>query len=180
MHTPEGASALWCPMARDCNSRRVIELQAKVRELEDMLAAVGAGGVEPLRKADHLRGATKMVPSDHLRDATEMIEKQPSKLSDSEIDAIAEAMPGGLDGFLKGWGWRQFARAVIGAAGGEDALDAAPQQPVPAVQGDALTREQIRDVFLANGFTIKEGLTDLRPYVYDAAYALLARAHGIT
>lgn len=49
-------------MARDCNSRRVIELQAKVRELEDMLAAVGAGGVEPLRKADHFRDATQMVP----------------------------------------------------------------------------------------------------------------------
>jgi hypothetical protein len=29
-------------------------------------------------------------------------------------------MPGGLDGFLKGWGWRQFARAV---------LEAAPQPP---------------------------------------------------
>lgn len=52
-------------------------------------------------------------------------------------------------------------------------LAAAPQPP--AVQRDTLTREQIRDVFLANGFTIKEGLTDLKPYVYDAAYALLAR-----
>ena len=32
------------------------------RELEEMLAAVGAGGVEPLRKADHFRDATQMVP----------------------------------------------------------------------------------------------------------------------
>lgn len=38
-------------MARDCNDRRVIELQARVQELEEMLAAVGAGGVEPLRKS---------------------------------------------------------------------------------------------------------------------------------
>lgn len=49
-------------IARDCNSRRVVELQAKVQELEAMLAAVGAGGVEPLRRHDHFRGVTKMVP----------------------------------------------------------------------------------------------------------------------
>ena len=79
-------------MARDCNSRRVIELQAKVRELEDMLAAVGAGGVEPLRRCDHFRDATKMVPSDHLRDATEMIgaNEAPARkpLTDRQIQDI--------------------------------------------------------------------------------------------
>ena len=36
-------------------------------------------------------------------------------LTDERIDAIADAMPGGLEGFLRGWGWRQFARAVIEA-----------------------------------------------------------------
>jgi hypothetical protein len=35
---------------------------------------------------------------------------------------------------------------------------------------------QIREIFLANGFTIKEGQTDLKPYVYAAARALLAAA----
>jgi hypothetical protein len=39
-----------------------------------------------------------------------------------------------------------------------------------------VTRAQIRKVFLANGFTIKEGLDDLKEYVYEAAEALL-RAH---
>ena len=34
-------------------------------------------------------------------------------MTDNEIDEIAQSMPGGLDGFLKHWGWRQFARAVI-------------------------------------------------------------------
>jgi len=34
-------------------------------------------------------------------------------LTDEQIDAIADAMPGGLEGFMKGWGWRQFARAVL-------------------------------------------------------------------
>lgn len=34
-------------------------------------------------------------------------------LTDEQIDAVAESMPGGLAGFLKGWGWRQFAREIL-------------------------------------------------------------------
>lgn len=34
--------------------------------------------------------------------------------------------------------------------------------------------EQIREIFMAHGFTIKEGQTDLKPYVYAAARALLS------
>lgn len=45
------------------------------------------------------------------------------------------------------------------------------QQPAQVVP-DAV----IRDVFLSNGFTIKEGCSDLKPYVYSAARALLAMA----
>jgi len=37
-----------------------------------------------------------------------------------------------------------------------------------------VTDEQIREVFMANGFTIKPGNDDLKPYVYKAARALLA------
>lgn len=33
-------------------------------------------------------------------------------LTDERITKLAEMMPGGLDGFLKGWGWQQFARAI--------------------------------------------------------------------
>lgn len=36
-------------------------------------------------------------------------------LTVEQIDGIADAMPGGLEGFMEGWGWRQFARAVIEA-----------------------------------------------------------------
>jgi len=36
-----------------------------------------------------------------------------------------------------------------------------------------LTQERIRSVFLAHGFTIKEGHADLKPYVYEAAKALI-------
>ena len=38
-----------------------------------------------------------------------------------------------------------------------------------------LSDEEIRDVFLTHGFTIKPGETDLRPYVYEAARALLSK-----
>lgn len=39
-----------------------------------------------------------------------------------------------------------------------------------------LAKDQIRKILLENGFTIKDGQTDLKPYVYQAAAALLAAA----
>jgi hypothetical protein len=39
-----------------------------------------------------------------------------------------------------------------------------------------IKKERIRQIFLAAGFTIKDGQTDLKDYVYDAAYALLDEA----
>lgn len=47
-------------------------------------------------------------------------------------------------------------------------------RPAPGVP--TLSKDQIREVFLSHGFTIKEGQTDLKPYVYDAAGALLKLA----
>ena len=41
-----------------------------------------------------------------------------------------------------------------------------------------LSKDQIREILLANGFTIKSGETDLKPYVYAAARALLDAAPG--
>ena len=40
-------------------------------------------------------------------------------------------------------------------------------------QAPALDRDRIREIFMAHGFTVKEGQTDLKQYVYDAAEALL-------
>ena len=40
------------------------------------------------------------------------------------------------------------------------------------------TNEVIREIFLAHGFKIPPELTDMRPYVYDAARALL-RHYGV-
>ena len=39
-----------------------------------------------------------------------------------------------------------------------------------------MNNDQIREIFIANGFTVKEGQTDLKPYVYEAARALLEAA----
>jgi hypothetical protein len=55
-----------------------------------------------------------------------------SPLSDLDIDTIAESMPGGMDGFLKGWGWRNFARAV-------EAEVLLTTQPICADCGDGIT-----------------------------------------
>ena len=43
--------------------------------------------------------------------------KHPHGLTDVQIKDIAENMPGGMNGFLKGWGWIQFARAIEEAQG---------------------------------------------------------------
>ena len=48
-------------------------------------------------------------------------------------------------------------------------------KPAPVSQ---VQRETIRAVFLRNGFTIKEGQTDLKPYVYAAAEELLSIARA--
>ena len=58
------------------------------------------------------------------------------------------------------------------------AFDAAclSQTRVTTERKGPLSKDQIREVFLTHGFTIKEGQADLKPYVYDAAYALLTAA----
>lgn len=54
----------------------------------------------------------------------------------------------------------------------EDVQAAIAAQAKPA----AMTDEKIKAIFLANGFTIKEGNSDLKPYVYAAARAILANS----
>ncbi|KFJ08708.1 hypothetical protein DR66_6069 [Delftia acidovorans] len=43
----------------------------------------------------------------------ELEARKPLPLSDEQIDAIADGMPRGLAGFMKTWGWRQFARKIL-------------------------------------------------------------------
>ena len=51
---------------------------------------------------------------------------------------------------------------------------AAVDMGIPTSTSATMSDEQIKAVFLANGFTIKPGCDDLKPYVYAAARALLA------
>ena len=41
-----------------------------------------------------------------------------------------------------------------------------------------MNRAQIKEIFLEHGFTVKEGQSDLKEYVYQAAEALLQKATG--
>lgn len=41
------------------------------------------------------------------------------------------------------------------------------------LEQEMIKKARIREIFLQNGFTIKDGKTDLKDYVYDAAYALI-------
>lgn len=70
----------------------------------------------PSNRLDADMDAAKAYPKAH-RVTPLYTQPQPPRqpLNDKQIDAIAESMPGGLDGFLKGWGWRQFARAILSA-----------------------------------------------------------------
>ena len=65
---------------------------------------------------------------------------------------------------------------MLGMARDRDQLRATlDAQPQSAPAGE---RETIRAVFLRNGFTVKEGQTDLKPYVYAAAEELLSIARA--
>jgi hypothetical protein len=69
-------------------------------------------------------------------------------------------------------------RALVPAPNDDDEglVRAVLAAPAPVAHG--ITDDDIRRVFLAHGFTIKDGQTDLKPYVFDAARALLAEATG--
>lgn len=69
-----------------------------------------------------------------------------AELTDERIDYIADlvvkGMPDGIQGFLKSWGWRQFARAII-----EDCSSVLPATPSSA--HSTLTDEQFGHLTLA-------------------------------
>lgn len=81
--------------------------------------------------------------------------------------------------------WHQGFRApddceeyVVEAKPGDKSCDGSPAFPVyaapPAPVSVNITRDQIRDIFMRNGFTIKDGQTDLKDYVYAAADELVS------
>ena len=78
----------------------------------------------PKELADRLPWYRELV---RLQEVEAQALQQSAEITDAEIDRIAESMPGGLDGFLKAWGWRQFARAIMQAAPPAPAAVAVPE-----------------------------------------------------
>ena len=82
----------------------------------------------------------------------------PLRLTRAMDEAISE----------EGWQWEDLlaaARAVT-----EEQYEASAQ--------DRLSQDEVREIFLECGFTIKQGQTDLKPYVYEAAQALEAHVRA--
>lgn len=69
-----------------------------------------------------------------------------------------------------------FARLTELAHTAVDLALASLTQTAQAAEPAPLTRDRIREIFMAHGFTIKEGQTDLKDYVYEAAEALFRAA----
>lgn len=69
--------------------------------------------------------------------------------------------------------WQDYIRAELGNAHDFYQSQITTPQPAQATQA-GVTDSMIREAFLANGFTIKDGHSDLKPYVYAAARAILA------
>ena len=59
------------------------------------------------------------------------------------------------------------------------AAQAVTEEQYEASAQDRLSRDEVRAIFLECGFVIKEGQTDLKPYVYEAAQALESRVRSI-
>lgn len=78
-----------------------------------------------------------------------------------ELEKVRSAPVGESD-------WRALNNADDELRAVLDGIEAAP------VAAAWPTRDKIREVFVAHGFTVKDGHADLKEYVYEAAYALLA------
>lgn len=89
-------------VARDAS----VELRRLDAENERLLAQVHKLEMDALDLASE-NSILKRAETDELE------ARKPLPLSDEQIDAIADGMPGGLGGFMKTWGWRQFARKIL-------------------------------------------------------------------
>lgn len=75
--------------------------------------------------------------------------------------------------------WSMFCHGFLKAQQARTALQASRQpvtQQAVAEGAEDVSDDDIRRIFLINGFTVKDGQTDLKPYVFQAARALLALA----
>ena len=82
-----GLNALLGEMARENRSKRVIELERRIAEMEEQMAAIGAGGVEPLRKA----AATPIAW--HVTGCSTMLDEHDAKAEAKRCGGSAKAVP---------------------------------------------------------------------------------------
>ncbi len=106
-----------------------------------------------------------------------MQSKEFTELKDHEIAILINALRDTALRYHDHQSLRErIARLVVPALKGEGlpkearVKDSAENRPMPS----DTVKDCIRTVFLKNGFTIKEGETDLKEYVYDAALELIA------
>lgn len=104
--TPSLAEELAQWLEQDWDAMGVPELLDVAKELRRLLVQIHELEMQALDLASENSILKR-------RDADELEARKPLPLSDEQIDAIADGMPGGLGGFMKTWGWRQFARKIL-------------------------------------------------------------------
>ena len=60
------AANVECMEWNEAARQDILSLRAQVQELEAQIEAIGAGGVESLRRCDHFRDAAKMVSGEQV------------------------------------------------------------------------------------------------------------------
>ena len=158
---------------------RSAELADKVEALQGLAATCYAGlGAEcnlPENWLDALNAAANgepfttsgLLPYKAQPSHTPQADSQPAHQRDTGYPPLPEC-----DATTVGLGavWnRHSMRAYV---------DADRKARAQADSQSVLDRARIREIFMAHGFTVKEGQTDLKQYVYDAADALLRAARA--
>ncbi|AQH05662.1 hypothetical protein A9R05_42350 (plasmid) [Burkholderia sp. KK1] len=88
-------------------------------------------------------------------------------------DAGGQSLPGPVSSGCLSLADSQLLRTRDREEVGRAIIDPASRS---AAKPSLMPRDRVREIFMAHGFTIKDGETDLKAYVFDAADALLAAA----
>ena len=96
---------------------------------------------------DHCFDEAGLVDMTHIGLVRGAREAKPIELTNERIDNIADlvvkGMPEGIQGFLKSWGWRQFARAVLEDCRGHVAVSPALAEMEARKDAAYLERNQV-------------------------------------
>ncbi|WP_458259198.1 hypothetical protein [Enterobacter cloacae] len=104
-----------------------------------------------------------------LKERTWSIELKLARIALASLEAEAVAW------LLSGGGAKNHVSFDSGNAYADPLREVTPLYTAPPAPVSVnITRDQIRDIFMRNGFTIKDGQTDLKDYVYAAADELVS------